>query len=95
MTAATRSRKLAIADGKVDRVPRQRREAGVSPPGDDEKRQLEEADDERGPLDPLIGAAGDDDEQSRRRQRQGEAAREAKQLADAGDAGELGDRATQ
>ena len=57
---------VAIADRQVDRVPRQRRKAGVSPPGDDEKRQLEEADEERGPLDPLIGAAGDDDEQCRR-----------------------------
>ena len=83
--------KLAVADGKVDRVPRQRREPGVSLPRDDEKRQLEQADDERDPLDALIGAAGDDDEQSRGRQWQGEAALEAKELADASDAGELGD----
>ena len=64
----------AIADRKVDRVPRQRPQAGMGPPGDDEERELEEADEKRDPLDPLVGAAGHNDEQRRRGQREGQAA---------------------
>ena len=70
---------------------RHRREARTRRPGDDEERQLEQADDDRRPLHPAIGPGPDDRQQRGRSHRQGEAARQAEHLADAGDAGEFGD----
>ena len=61
-------------------------------PGHDEEHEFEQADDQRCSLDPLVGPAGHDDEQRRRGEGQGEAAGQAEQFADAGDAGELGDQ---
>jgi hypothetical protein len=84
--------KIAIADWQIDRVPRQRRQARMRGPGDDEERQLEPADDQGHTLDPLVGPARHDDEERRSDERQREAAREPEQLADPGDAGELRDQ---
>ena len=81
--------KIAIADRQVDRVPRQRRQTRMRGPGDDEERQFEQANDQRRSLDALVGPAGDDEQERRCGKRQREAAREAEEFADAGDAGEF------
>ncbi len=63
----------------------------MSRPGDDEKRQFEQADHDRSALDPPVRPGADDRQQGRRGHRQGERTRQAEHLADAGDAGEFGD----